>query len=311
MEEEGATEVLNALVPLLSIRPVLDDFCRLGGSWESPHSPPGNGWALFHIVLHGSCVVERPGVDTLILEAGDILLLPHGDGHFVRSVTPGARRPVSTQYRNGIRQRTTSQYQNETELLCGRLIFETVEKNPLVVALPDEIVMRTVDKPLLGRFQNVLGEIRDELDGGRAGSTMIASDFARALFVMMLRDYFVDNPSNDSALSLLQDRVTSRVALAVLNDIGRNWGLDNMAATAAVSRATLVRAFRRLARAAPMEFLADLRLATARKRIAGTTDPIAKIAADVGYATESALSKAIMRKYGVRPGALRNWTDRS
>jgi AraC family transcriptional activator of mtrCDE len=78
-----------------------------------------------------------------------------------------------------------------------------------------------------------------------------------------------------------------------------------MAAVAVSSRATLVRAFRKHAGIAPMTFLSDLRLTIARKRLAGTTDPIAKIAVDVGYASESALSKAIMRRYGLRPGALR------
>lgn len=70
-------------------------------------------------------------------------------------------------------------------------------------------------------------------------------------------------------------------------------------------RATLVRAFQKRAGVAPMTFLSDLRLAITRKRLAGTSDPIAKIADEVGYASESALSKAIMRKYGTRPGALR------
>ena len=54
-----------------------------------------------------------------------------------------------------------------------------------------------------------------------------------------------------------------------------------------------------------MAFLSDLRLTIARKRLAGTSDPIAKIASEVGYASESALSKAIMRRFGLRPGALR------
>ncbi|MGY4481485.1 transcriptional regulator GlxA family with amidase domain [Bradyrhizobium sp. LM3.2] len=54
-----------------------------------------------------------------------------------------------------------------------------------------------------------------------------------------------------------------------------------------------------------MTFLADLRLTIARQRLAGTSDPIAKIAGEVGYASEGALSKAIMRRYGMRPGALR------
>jgi AraC family transcriptional regulator, activator of mtrCDE len=45
MSESGATELLNAMVPLLKIRPVIEDFCRFGGSWEAPHAPNGSGWA--------------------------------------------------------------------------------------------------------------------------------------------------------------------------------------------------------------------------------------------------------------------------
>ena len=81
--------------------------------------------------------------------------------------------------------------------------------------------------------------------------------------------------------------------------------LDEMADIAAMSRATLVRSFRRLGSAAPMTFLSDLRLAVARQRLAGANDPIARIAADVGYASEGALSRAVLRRYGVRPGAPR------
>ena len=122
---------------------------------------------------------------------------------------------------------------------------------------------------------------------------------------MMLRDHLAENPTVDGTVSLLRDRTTARVVLAILNDLVRDWTLADMAAVAVASRATLVRAFRKHAGTAPMTFLSDLRLAIARKRLAGTTEPIARIAEEVGYASEGALSKAIMRKYGVRPGALR------
>lgn len=305
MSETEAADLLKVMVPLFRIRPVFEDSCRFGGSWESVHAPNGRGWAQFHMVTRGACVVERPGLGMLRLEAGDILLLPHGDSHAVRSRIEGAAGRVTTELRNGVRQRATLDAEVDTELLCGRFLFESTDENPLISALPDEIVLRTTDAPLLDKFRRLLIDIREELDAGRAGSEVVAADLARALFVMMLRDHLADEASADGTMSLLRDRTTARVVSAVLNDLTRDWTLDEMAEVAITSRASLVRAFQKRAGTAPMTFLSDLRLTIARKRLAGTSDPIAKIAGEVGYASEGALSKAIMRKYGMRPGALR------
>jgi AraC family transcriptional activator of mtrCDE len=302
MSDLETAELLEAMVPLLKIRPVIEDFCKFGGSWKSSHAPNGRGWAQFHIVTRGSFTVERPGLGELTLNAGDILLLPHGDSHVVGSRTTGLVRPISNSFRNEIHLRATADVEADTEDLCGRLLFEN--ENPLIAALPDEIIIRTAGEPLLERFRHVMGDIRDELDSGRAGSAVIAADFARALFVIMLRDHLTQNPAGDTTVSLLRERTTARVVLAILNDLGRDWTLDEMAIAAVSLRATL-RAFRKHAGTAPMAFLSDLRLAVARKRLAGTTDPVAMIAKEVGYASEGALSKAIMRKCGIRPGALR------
>ena len=302
---EDVSELLKVMVPLLRVRPVIEDVCRFGGSWAAAHDPSGSGWAQFHIVTRGACVLERPGLGEMTLNAGDVLLLPHGDSHVVRSAARGVLRPISVDYRNGVREKTTAGAETETELLCGRLQFEGSEGNPLLAVLPDEIVIRTAGEPLMDRFRRLLTDIRDELDGGRPGSEVIASDFARALFVMMLRDHLAAEHAGDGTLSLLRERSTARVVLAILSDLRKDWTLDEMADVAAMSRATLVRTFRRLGGAAPMEFLSDLRLAIARQRLAGTDDAIARIAADVGYSSEGALSKAVLRRYGVRPGALR------
>lgn len=302
---EEMSELLRVMVPLLRVRPVIEDFCRFGGSWAAEHEPSGSGWAQFHIVTRGACILERPGLGQLTLAAGDILLLPHGDSHVVRSAVRGVLLPITVDYRNGVRAKSTAGSGIETELLCGRLQFNGSDGNPLLAVLPDEIVIRTAGEPLMDRFRRLLTDIRDELDSSMPGSEVIAADFARALFVMMLRDHLGARHGGDGTLSLLRERGTARVVLAILGDLAREWTLDEMADIAAMSRATLVRSFRRLGSVAPTTFLADLRLAVARQRLAGTNDPIARIAADVGYASEGALSRAVLRRYGVRPGALR------
>ena len=43
----------------------------------------------------------------------------------------------------------------------------------------------------------------------------------------------------------------------------------------------------------------------ARQLLLAGHDPIGQIAADVGYQSEAALSRAFLRRFGVRPGRLR------
>jgi AraC family transcriptional regulator, activator of mtrCDE len=300
-----AEDLLDALGPVLRVKPVIEEFCRFGGAWRSARGTSGIGWAQFHIVARGACSVERRGMSTIQLAAGDVLLLPHGDGHIVRSRIGGALGPVKTDFRNAIRANSSVGVEADTELVCGRLLFETGEDNSLAAALPDAIIIRTLADPLLKRFRDLLTDIHDELDSGRPGSNLIATNLASALFAMMLRLHLEQVPERGNLLSLLQDRTTGKVVLAMLRDPAKDWTLDEMAVVGITSRATLVRAFRHACGLAPIAYLARLRLDLARQRLAGTNDAISEVAASIGYKSEAALSKAFLRRFGIRPGSVR------
>ena len=59
------------------------------------------------------------------------------------------------------------------------------------------------------------------------------------------------------------------------------------------------------ARSSPLAFLTELRLELARRKLSESGRPIAGIAAEVGYRSESAFSRAFQLRYGVRPGETR------
>ena len=96
----------------------------------------------------------------------------------------------------------------------------------------------------------------------------------------------------------------------MLLDPAHDWRLDELASIGAVSRATLVRAFRRVSGLPPQGFLTEVRLGLASHRIAQTADGLERIAADVGYQSEGALSRAFLRRFGMRPSALRTVQNR-
>jgi AraC family transcriptional regulator, activator of mtrCDE len=303
----NASDALTGLAPLLRVRPELEDLCRFGGDWQAAHDEMRRGRAYFHIVTQGECVLERSHRAPLTLKTGDVLLLPHGDRHVVR--TPRAAHaggpPVSVTYNNAIRMKTTTGVSIDTELICGSLYFEAAPDNLVIAALPDVIVLRAGKETPIEHFGTIMVAIRDELDGARPGAATIVANLASALFVMMLRSHFEDQPPPEGLLALLTQRLTAQPVLAMLRDPARVWSLDALADIATASRATLVRGFRRAAGVSPLAFLAELRLNLARQRLLADHEPIGQIADEVGYQSEAALSRAFLRRFGVRPGRFR------
>ena len=307
MTDAMVEDALSALAPLLRVRPQLDDVCRLGGSWAAAHEAAPSGYAYFHIVSRGRATLYNPGGHAVDLGPGDILLLPHGNPHTVHAPgvhVPGTS-PVATHQQGSFRIKTSVAAVPDVELVCGRLHFEAASENLIVSALPDVIVLRIGEQPLNSRFEPLLAGIREELDGQRAGALAIAENLASALFVMMLRTHLEASSPAEGLLRLLGQRVTAQAVTAMLRDPMHAWTLDELARAAAASRATLVRAFRKAAGIPPLEFLLDLRLGLARHQLRTTHTSLDRIAAEAGYQSQGAFSRAFLRKYGIRPGQMR------
>jgi transcriptional regulator GlxA family with amidase domain len=73
-----------------------------------------------------------------------------------------------------------------------------------------------------------------------------------------------------------------------------------------ISRSALVERFNRYLDEPPMAYLARWRLQLAAEALKKTSRGVAAIAADVGYQSEAALSRAFKREFGDAPGRYRN-----
>jgi AraC family transcriptional activator of mtrCDE len=290
-------DTLSRLAPLLRVRPELQSLCRFGVEWKSPVEADSGESAPFHIVTQGKCVIELLDSGRSIhVCAGDVVVLPRGARHIVRGVR-GVR---------GVRdvRGPESLSEPQTELVCGRLQFELAHQN-LVLALPEAIVITASDGPDAVRIHRLIAAIKDEIESERAGVSAIANDLASALFVMVVRVHLEREHAGTGLLGLLAHRQAGRAVVAMLEDLREPWTLDALAARANASRASLVRMFQKLAQMPPLEFLSELRLELARRKLATSGLPLGAIAAEIGYQSESAFSRAFRRRFGVRPGEAR------
>jgi AraC family transcriptional activator of mtrCDE len=297
-------DIFEGIAPLLRARPIIDELCRFDSEWARSNDHAAVGQAWFHIVVRGTCELEQVSAGLLTMNAGDVLLLPHGNAHVIRSARSSGTDGLLAGFPNALRVPGSNSLASETELICGRLEFET-PGNPVLAVLPDLLVMHSRDG-VVDRLSVLLTAIRDELDEGRVGGRLMATELASVLFLMLLRLHLEESPPTIGLVRLLGDHVTLRVVNALINDFSRNWTLDELAAVADTSRATLVRNFRRVSGQTPPAFATDLRLDLARMSLLRTKESIASIAAQAGYQSEHAFSRAMVRRFGVRPGLMRS-----
>lgn len=300
-------DIFRELAPMLRVRPELQAICRFGAQWASGHEAERHRWAPFHIVTLGGCLLDAGDHIGIPLQAGDVAVLPHGSPHTVRALPmAGGSASVLRVYRrlhDEVVVKTNVEGEPDTKLICGRLCFKHAHDNLVLAALPAVVVLKSTAGPDAVRLRHFVDAIHAELEEDRLGAALIAATLASSLMMIVLRTQLESQREANGILALLARRQTARALAAMLAEPGRGWTLDELAKRASTSRATLVRLFRNAVRAAPLAFLAELRLSLARHRMLATSTPLAVIAEEVGYQSVTAFSRAYRRRFGVAPGA--------
>lgn len=96
-----------------------------------------------------------------------------------------------------------------------------------------------------------------------------------------------------------------RVDALIAEDLAAGPTLTALAAAAGYSKAHFVRLFRRTTGTSPHRYVLQRRLDEARRLIVATSAPLAEVASDTGFASQSHLSNAFVRRYGHTPGEAR------
>lgn len=311
MEPDAPTDALSSLAPLLRVRPELQYMCRFGDQWASPHAPEPDAWAPFHVVTDGNCVLHLTAQRrSLALTTGDVAVLPRGSAHTMHgpTTTLGNHGPfkISSRSTEAILVKSNTDVEPDVQLICGRLRFDHAGENLILSTLPEAIVIKAAEGRDAPHMRRLISLLKEELDTARPGAAAIAADLASALLVMVVRTHLEAGGSSENILSLLRHPQAGRVVAAMLDEPARAWTLDELAALANASRASLVRIFRKTAQVAPLAFLSEMRLELARRKLSVSDRPLAGIAAEVGYQSESAFSRAFQLRYGMRPGEARS-----
>ncbi len=296
--------LVEASTPWVSWAPRTEAFRRLV-------LPTSQHLISFHIVARGGCWAGLEGAAPERFEAGDVLLVPHGDAYFLAD-PPAAERTygleeVLTFFRGmaaGELSPTIAEGGDgpaSTQFICGFLGCDLQPFNPVLSALPRMLRVRQApvgDDGLGHLIAYAMQELRDRRSVDRAVSLRLAE----LLFANTLRRYLHTLPGEKVGwLAGLRNPLVMR-ALTLLHDApATRWTLDALAAQVGTSRSVLAERFMHFIGQPPMQYLRQLRMQSASRLLGDNDAKVASVANAVGFESEAAFSRAFKKCVGLTP----------
>jgi AraC-like DNA-binding protein len=279
----------------------------------APHVMPGAEHVIeYHVVVSGECWAGLPGGRAVRLKPGDIVVFPQGDAHVLASDL-GARGPADpAEYADfakqplPIRVRYGTSGRDPVELVCGFLACDARPFNPLLTALPRVLhVAHGADETASQRMNQFMGAALAEARAPRPGGAVVLARLSELLFLEVVCQYVKTlAPEHRGWLAGLRDPLVGRALAALHAEPRREWTLELLARTVGSSRSVLAERFTDYVEVPPMQYLTQWRMQLAAALLGGPKT-LAEIAAEVGYGSEAALSRAFKKTVGVAPAIWR------
>ena len=262
-------------------------------------------FAQFHVVTRGDCVVElAQGCHEL--GVGDVVLFPRGSGHTLadqpgRAAVPGPQVMASLAgseplFSNGGRA---------TGLICGHYAYRRWPGHPALEALPDCILVRSLEVQPNLAATSVLPLLMRELRGEAPGGSAIVERLAEVLLIQVLRAHFDAGPQQVGFLAGLSDSRLVRAIRRMHLQADAPLTLDDLAREAGMSRSVFAQRFKERTGMSPIEYLTRWRMLTASDLLLKEDLSLAQIASRVGYESDIAFARAFKREFEVSPSVFR------
>jgi AraC family transcriptional regulator, alkane utilization regulator len=271
--------------------------------------PGAENLAICHMILEGRCWIQRPESEAVPIQAGDVVVLPHGDSHMIGSGLQHAPVNIDHLIQVKIPELNPIRYGGQgarVVVVCGWFAYERDVPNPLIASLP-RLFRSSIGQRSSGQW---IGQsIRYALIAAASrqpGSSAVAAKVAESVFVEALRAYIESLPPLQTGwLSGLRDAHISRCLDLLHSQPARNWSIEELAQEVHVSRSVLAKRFNDLVGVPPMQYLKRWRLALAARLLCNERSTLIRVTEAIGYESEASFSRAFRKEFGISPGQWR------
>jgi len=309
-EIPGFADPLGETLHMLRLNGSL--YCRseLTAPW-GVDMPAFDGYMMFHVVTSGHCWLEVEGEEPRLLQQGSLTLVPHGNGHCIRSSSTAEATPLFDIPVERISDRyEVMRYGGDgdlTHLTCGVVSFDQLAGQQLVAQLPKVLQIDSWDEEEGSWLQNTLRFIAREARELRPGGETVITHLADILIIQAIRTWIDQAPEADQGwLAALRDKQVGRALAAIHREPEKDWTVDALAREVGMSRSGFSARFTNLVGESAKRYLTQWRMQLARVQLQETSDSLSILADRLGYQSEAAFCRAFKRVFGVPPGSFRH-----
>lgn len=273
-------------------------------------NPPLNG-ALFHFIVEGSAEIENDEGEYITLSKGDLVLLPRGEAHILRS---GSNAPVFSFDDIALKPRGENasfmsigkSNHSQTKMICGGLSLKPTW-HPLIESLPKMLIQKASSGTYALHFQHIISLMENEVYMQQAGSEAIINRLNEVLIISILRNWLLEGVTSTTGwIYALRDPFFGKSIVDIHRYPEKNWSVSLLAKEAKMSRAAFAEQFHKLVGVPPMHYVMKLRMNLAADKLQQTNETIECIASSVGYHSIVSFHRAFKRYWGEPPGKFKS-----
>lgn len=183
------------------------------------------------------------------------------------------------------------------DLACATVDLGAESGNPIGEGLPSLIVLPLATYPALTPTCDLIIREAFETGDGRQAALDRLFDY---LLILIVRHVVTSGLVDGGVLSGLADPRLASALTSIHEKPGKPWSLEELAATAGMSRTRFAEHFRSVVGRTPIDYLTLWRITVARQRLAKGR-PVKSVATEVGYESAAAFSRVYSRVTGQPP----------
>jgi AraC-like DNA-binding protein len=293
---------------------------ELGAPWGFAAPPAAEGarliapaaehLILFHLLVEGVATARIPGLPSVPLGPGDVVILPRGDAHDLWNGRTAELVDSSALLPMILEGKIVSERGGGggpvTKFICGYIGCDRQATRFFLAGLPP-LFKVNIRRGASGEWlESTIRHLASEREADGPGRGALLAKMAEALFIESLRCYMSELPRRRSGwLAAARDSAVGQALAAIHRDPARGWSLSSLAGQAGLSRTVFAERFTRLLGEAPLAYVARCRMQLGAHLLETTDDTVLQVALNVGYESEAAFNRAFKREFDFPPARYR------